>query len=313
MQSIRLMRYENSVVTATDDAILHDMMMPYNGIIKGVEMEHLGSNQIYVGAGRGMIKGRDFEVAEQTIYAKLSEDNPEPGRIIIRLDLANADEPISFISQIGTGGQLPELIQEKDCNYTAGIYEIPMATYTSEATKITDFKVTYETIQSWEENILNTREEIEANTNIGKIAGALPVKELIGDLGGLKFAQDEKGNWGYIPSGADTVLPFKSGVISLGVGIEFDVSSYAGYKNFTSDNFIIEYNSSISSSNGDNGFKKENVGATYHWPSVNINTYKNYNSATGILTAYINVSSTITPTICGTRTEKHNVNAYLIP
>lgn len=226
MQSIRLMRYENSVVTATDDAILHDMMMPYNGIIKGVEMEHLGSNQIYVGAGRGMIKGRDFEVAEQTIYAKLSEDNPEPGRIIIRLDLANADEPISLISQIGTGGQLPELIQEKDCNYTAGIYEIPMATYTSEATKITDFKVTYETIRPWEENILNTREEIEANTNIGKIAGALPVKELINNLGGLSFYEDNSGNKYVV--GADSV-PKKLG------DCNFEITITAAYDNATSD------------------------------------------------------------------------------
>lgn len=28
---------------------------------------------------------------------------------------------------------------------------------------------------------------------------------------GIVFAQDEKGNWGYIPPGADTVIPFKTG------------------------------------------------------------------------------------------------------
>ena len=31
-------------------------------------------------------------------------------------------------------------------------------------------------------------------------------------LGGLNFAQDAEGNWGYIPSGADSVIPFKSAV-----------------------------------------------------------------------------------------------------
>ena len=31
---------------------------------------------------------------------------------------------------------------------------------------------------------------------------------LNGNLNGLSFAQDEEGNWGYIPSGADTVIPF---------------------------------------------------------------------------------------------------------
>lgn len=28
---------------------------------------------------------------------------------------------------------------------------------------------------------------------------------------GITFAKDEKGNWGYIPPGADTVIPFKTG------------------------------------------------------------------------------------------------------
>ena len=29
----------------------------------------------------------------------------------------------------------------------------------------------------------------------------------------MNFAQDAEGNWGYIPSGADSVIPFKSGCI----------------------------------------------------------------------------------------------------
>ena len=32
---------------------------------------------------------------------------------------------------------------------------------------------------------------------------------LISDLGGLSFGQDAEGNWGYKPSGADAVIPFK--------------------------------------------------------------------------------------------------------
>ena len=37
------------------------------------------------------------------------------------------------------------------------------------------------------------------------------------DTAGLKFAQDAEGNWGYIPSGADTVIPFKTGDIKLDI------------------------------------------------------------------------------------------------
>ena len=60
-----------------------------------------------------------------------------------------------------------------------------------------------------DEMVLDTMEEIDANTDAGKVAGALAVKELSSDLGGLTFAQDAEGNWGYIPSGADAVIPFR--------------------------------------------------------------------------------------------------------
>ena len=59
-------------------------------------------------------------------------------------------------------------------------------------------------------DILDTMEEIDANTDAGKVAGALAVKELSSDLGGLTFSQDAEGNWGYKPEGADAVIPFRS-------------------------------------------------------------------------------------------------------
>lgn len=43
--------------------------------------------------------------------------------------------------------------------------------------------------------------------------------------GGLVFGQDAEGNWGYMPPGADAVVPFKKGGGSGGggmFGIEFD-------------------------------------------------------------------------------------------
>lgn len=36
-------------------------------------------------------------------------------------------------------------------------------------------------------------------------------KQLNESLGGLTFTQDSEGNWGYLPSGADSVIPFKTG------------------------------------------------------------------------------------------------------
>ena len=60
--------------------------------------------------------------------------------------------------------------------------------------------------------VLNTKEEITANTSSDYAAGALPVKELINSLGGITFGVDADGNYGYIKAGADTVTPFKKDV-----------------------------------------------------------------------------------------------------
>ena len=72
-------------------------------------------------------------------------------------------------------------------------------------------------------------------------------------LGGLEFAQDAEGNWGYKPAGADTVTPFKKGggtikVVYLGL---FNITSasylsqqneYYAYKiNDTWSNFVGKY------------------------------------------------------------------------
>ena len=40
----------------------------------------------------------------------------------------------------------------------------------------------------------------------------ISVFTLSDDLSGISFTQDEEGNWGYKPSGADTVIPFKKDI-----------------------------------------------------------------------------------------------------
>ena len=60
-------------------------------------------------------------------------------------------------------------------------------------------------------NILNSLAEVSAATQQNTIAGALALKEVNSSLGGLSFAQDADGNWGY-KVGADAVIPFKSGL-----------------------------------------------------------------------------------------------------
>ena len=57
------------------------------------------------------------------------------------------------------------------------------------------------------------------------------VDEINSSLGGLQFAQDNEGNWGYIPSGADTVTPFKSNSYKIQTGsvkVTFDRDKTVG-------------------------------------------------------------------------------------
>ena len=54
-------------------------------------------------------------------------------------------------------------------------------------------------------------------------------------FGGLSFAQDAEGNWGYKPSGADTVIPFRSGESGGDVTIKgvYTLEDTSGIQTFT--------------------------------------------------------------------------------
>lgn len=59
--------------------------------------------------------------------------------------------------------------------------------------------------------VIDDYKTLAAVNQNGFVPGAKPVAKLISDLGGLVFAQDADGNWGYKAGGADTVIPFKNG------------------------------------------------------------------------------------------------------
>lgn len=55
-------------------------------------------------------------------------------------------------------------------------------------------------------------------------------------LGGLEFAQDAEGNWGYKPAGADTVTPFRNGAMMIGTfsgGYPSAAAATSKYTNLT--------------------------------------------------------------------------------
>lgn len=78
-------------------------------------------------------------------------------------------------------------------------------------------------VNAKELDVLDTMEEIDANTDAGKVAGALAVKELSSDLGGCRFGYTEDGQPGWKEQGADTVTPFSSFAVDGKINIDFPV------------------------------------------------------------------------------------------
>lgn len=88
-----------------------------------------------------------------------------------------------------------------------------------------------------EVDVLDTKEEIEANTDSGKVAGALAVKEMVGEVSAslvadndqqFQFAYDsETGKYGYKAKveGADTFFPFSNLAESIKCAVFFPLVS----------------------------------------------------------------------------------------
>ena len=132
---ITLKQWAGVNVTPADDAALYAHFDARSGIISGCEVTHLGANQLHIAAGRGMICGRQFAVEAETVLVTLSSSGSVSGRLLVQLNLANAENPITFISQAASS--LPDLVQE-DLNAGGTIYQLVLATYTADSTLVSN-------------------------------------------------------------------------------------------------------------------------------------------------------------------------------
>lgn len=101
-----------------------------------------------------------------------------------------------------------------------------------------------------EVDVLDTYEEIMANTTLGKAAGGVGVKQgftqLNDSLGGLQFGIDENGNYGYIKAGADSVTPFRSGGLLVFTNYGYGTDSNVKQGNtFYDTDYISSVNASV--------------------------------------------------------------------
>ena len=141
---ITLKQFTGQNITPTDDATLYELFSSSQaGIIYGCNVTSLGANQLQVSAGRGMILGRSFVVEQETILADLAPSGNMKGRLSIKIDLGNAETPISFVSV--AAGVLPEPEQE-ELNGGGSVFEMPLAEYDVDQIQISNVTMVAENV-----------------------------------------------------------------------------------------------------------------------------------------------------------------------
>lgn len=141
--SINLVTYANQTVTPTNDAIIYERAIDQNGIFYGCNVT-VTSNTVNITGGYGIVCGREFVINSESITVTLAPSGTLQGRLYVRLDLADADAPIQLLT--ATGNTLPALVQDDDVNYTNGVYEMELATFTVGVSALSDCVETFETI-----------------------------------------------------------------------------------------------------------------------------------------------------------------------
>lgn len=229
---ITLKQFDGSTVTPKDDAIMYDYFGGETGLLEGCDLTHTGAGQIRIGAGRGIIKGRQFVVQEHTINVTLSSDSDIPGRVYIRMDLSDTSEPVKILHV--TAAVLPDLEQDENCNNDNGVYEIELGIYTASKLTISNLEKTISRISPKlaKNMVVDNPDDVGAVTEQGYPVGC---RALNGLLGGIRFGVDNDGNYGYIKAGADTVTPFKKGGGTI-------KTIYYGIFNITNVTFISQQN-----------------------------------------------------------------------
>lgn len=181
MAGIILKQADGSTVLPKDDAILYDMIVNQSGYIHGCEVTWQGGNQIHIGAGYGIIKGRVFEVDEQTVYAKLPTESGKTyyGYLVIAVDLEQNSVRIATYANpnemtVENGG----IEQDQEFNYDNGIWELVIAEYNATSTAITSFVTKWEKVEGVYQTI-KSFPELAALNEQGYIVDALLIKKQI--------------------------------------------------------------------------------------------------------------------------------------
>lgn len=185
--SIILNTFTGNQAIAKFEAMIMDAAIGESGFLDGCDITYIGTNQVSIPASNGIIKGRKFTIQAETKACALASSGSMPGRIYLHMDLSDSVNPLQILSV--AAATLPALVMDEECNFTTGIYEVEIATYTASTTAISNLTLTYNTINP--RMLLKSIEEVSANTEAGRLADALVVKELITNLNAVQTDVDE--------------------------------------------------------------------------------------------------------------------------
>jgi len=283
-----LKQFDGAAVAPRDDAILYNAIIKKNGVFKGVEITHIGSNQLHITAGHGILKGRVWEQEEETIHCNLATSGTLKGRAYIHMDLTDMDTPIKIMTV--AAASLPELIQDEDCNYTNGIYEMELCTYDVTDLAISNLEVTYNNISEILP-IIGKMEDLAALTESGYVADALLVSQLNKNMGGCVLSIESDGAYITYTQNGETVkkklgsgeikrTQIASGRLGRQDGTNHSITASAvnieGYESMTADNFSIELETI--------------TGRTSSGTNCSAKITKSYDASTGTLTVSVSHS-----------------------
>ena len=149
----------NGIVTPESDARLYALATANAcGIVQGVQVTSIGGSSLQVSSGWGVVFGRCITVEQETILAETSTGESKKGRLLIRIDLSAAEQPIKFITQVAD--VLPALTQE-DINAGGAIYELPLAEYSVNEISVSDLVNVSPKAQSLGANLGNLAAEVD--------------------------------------------------------------------------------------------------------------------------------------------------------
>ena len=138
---ITLKTFNGQSISAQNDSIIYQTAVPMNGIIKGCDITLSQSNILHIAAGYGLIRGRLFEIEAEDIQVNFPSLETLAGQLYIKMDLANAENPISL--EVETGASLTTLVADPNVNFNLTEFDMQLCTFNISVTEISNLVETY--------------------------------------------------------------------------------------------------------------------------------------------------------------------------